>query len=83
MSLLVLLVVRAVRGAFTGILVPLCLALGAVKNCPDRLLALGVADGDVEELLGGLWALASQLVNQGLVGCNTPVLSIAFGIGIS
>jgi hypothetical protein len=27
-----------------------------------------VAGGDVEELLGGLWALASQLVDQGITG---------------
>ena len=27
-----------------------------------------MAGGDVEELLGGSWALMSQLVNQGLVG---------------
>ena len=46
-----------------GVLVPLCFALGAVKNRPDRLLARGVASGDVEELLGGSWALTSQLVN--------------------
>ena len=54
-----LLLVGAVRGAFAGILVPLCLALGAVKNCPDRLLARGMAGGNVEELLGGSWALMS------------------------
>ena len=27
-----------------------------------------MASGDVEELLSGLWALTSQLVNQGLAG---------------
>ena len=36
--LLVLLLVGAVGGTFASILVPLCLALGAVKNHPDRLL---------------------------------------------
>ena len=57
--LLVLLLVGAVGGAVTGVLIPLCLALGAVKNCPDHLLARGVAGGNVEELLGGSWALMS------------------------
>ena len=57
--LLVLLVVGVVGGAFTGVLVPLCLALRAVKNCPDHLLARGMAGGDVEELFGGLRALMS------------------------
>ena len=37
--LLLLLVVGAVGGTFAGVLVLLCLALGAVKNRPDRLLA--------------------------------------------
>ena len=37
-----------------------------VENRTDRLLAQGMASGDVEELLGGSWALTSQLVNQGL-----------------
>ena len=39
MPLLVLLLVGVVGGAFTGVLVLLCLALGAVKNHLDRLLA--------------------------------------------
>ena len=43
----------------TGVLVPICLALGVVENHPDRLLARGVAGGDVEELLGGSRALTS------------------------
>jgi hypothetical protein len=30
-----------------------------VKNHPNRLLARGMAGCDVEELLGGPWALAS------------------------
>ena len=57
--LLVLLLVGAVGGAFIGVLVPLCLALGVVKNCPDHLLARGVAGGSVEELRGGSRALTS------------------------
>ena len=68
MLLLVLLLVGAVVGTIAGVLVLLGLAFGAVKNRPDRLLARGVAGGDVEELLGGLRAHMSQLVNQGLVG---------------
>ena len=61
--LLALLLVWAVGGAFTSVLVPLRLALEAVEDCSDRLLAQGVVGGDVEELLGGSWALTSQLVN--------------------
>ena len=57
--LLVLLLVGAARGAFIGVPVLLCLALGVVKNRFDRLLARGTAGDDVEELLGGSWALAS------------------------
>ena len=48
-----------VGGAFTGALVPLCLALETVEDRSDCLLARGMAGGDVEELLGGLWALTS------------------------
>ena len=57
--LLVLLRVGAVGGAFAGILVLLCLALGAVENCPDRLLAQGMAGGDFKEFLGRLRAITS------------------------
>ena len=59
MPLLVLLLAGTVRGAFTGVLVPLCLALETVEDRFDRLLARGMAGGDVEELLGGLWTLTS------------------------
>ena len=68
LALLLVLLIGMVGGAFASVLVPLCLALGMVKNCSDRLLARGMAGGDVEELIGGLWALVSQLVNQGLTG---------------
>ena len=51
--LLLLLLARMVGGAFAGILVLLCLAFEAVEGRPDRLLARGVAGGDVKELLGG------------------------------
>jgi hypothetical protein len=37
-SLLALPFLRAIGGAFAGILVPLCLASGAVKNRSDRLV---------------------------------------------
>jgi hypothetical protein len=63
-----LLFLRPVGGALPGVLVLLGLALGVVKNHSDHLLARRVAGGDVEELLGGLWALASQLVDQGITG---------------
>ena len=53
-------------GAFTGVLILLCLAFEVVKDRSDRLLTRGMAGGDVEELLGGSRALTSQLVNQGL-----------------
>ena len=66
--LLVLLLTRMVGGAFVDVLILLCLALEAVKDRSDRLLARDMAGGDVEELLGGSWALTSQLMDQGLVG---------------
>ena len=57
--LFVLLLVGTVGGALASVLVPLCLALRVVKNCPDHLLAQGMAGGDVEDLLGGSRALTS------------------------
>ena len=55
----ILLLDGMVGGTFTGVLVLFHLALKAVKDRSDRLLAQGVASGDVEELLGGSWALTS------------------------
>ena len=81
MPLLVLLFIRMVQGAFAGVLVLLCLALGAVENHPVRLLARGVAGDDVEELLGSSRALTSQLVNQGLTGGPRQKSSYDIGIG--
>ena len=57
--LLVLLLAGMVGGAFAGVLVPLRLAREAVKDRSDRLLARGMAGGNVEELLGGSRALTS------------------------
>ena len=68
MPLLVLLLAGTVGGAFVDVLVPLCLAIEAVKDRSDRLLTQGMAGGDVEELLGGLRALTSKLANQKLIG---------------
>ena len=79
--LLVLLFVGMVGGAFVGVLIPLRLAFEAVENRPNRLLARGMAGGDVEELLGGSWALMSQLVNQGLTG--DPRQKSSYDIGVS
>ena len=59
MPLLVLLLDGTVGGVFTSILVPLCLSLKAVEDRSDRLLARGVAGGNVEELLGGSRVLTS------------------------
>ena len=58
-SLLVLLLGRMIGGAFAGVLVLLRFASGVVENCSDRLLARCVADGDVEQLLGGPRALVA------------------------
>ena len=66
--LLVLLLTGTVGGTFAGVLIPLCLALEVVKDRSNHLLTRGMDGGDVEELLGGSWALTSQLVNQGLTG---------------
>ena len=57
--LLVLLLAGMIGGAFAGVLIPFHLAFEVVKNRPDRLLARGMAGGDVEEVLGGSWALTS------------------------
>jgi len=40
-----------------------------------------MAGGDVQELLGSPWALASQLVNQRLVGCPRQEGSYHVGVG--
>ena len=66
MLLLVLLLVGTVGGAFVDVLVLFCLALEEVEYRSDRLLARGMAGGDVEELLSGSQALMSQLMDQGL-----------------
>ena len=52
MPLLDLLLAQTFGGALTGVLIPLRLALEAVKDRSDCLLARGVASGNVEELLG-------------------------------
>ena len=57
-----------VGDAFVSVLIPLCLALKAVKDRSDHLLARGVAGGDIKELLSGSQALMSQLMDQELVG---------------
>jgi hypothetical protein len=66
--LLVLLLVWMVGGTFVGVIVLLCLALGAVEDGSNRLFTRGMAGGDVKELLGGPRTLATQLVDQGLIG---------------
>ena len=40
-----------------------------------------MASGDVEEFLGGSWALASQLMNQGLTGRPEQDGSYHVGVG--
>ena len=52
-----------VRGAFVGVLVPLCLASGGIENFSNRLLAGSMAGHNVEEFLGSLWSLMSQLMD--------------------
>ena len=63
MPLLVLLLDGMVGGTFAGVLIPLRLALEAIEDRADRLLARGMPGGDVKELLGGSRTLTSQLVN--------------------
>ena len=57
--LLVLFLAGMAGGAFIGVLVPLCLALEAIEDRSNHLLARAVAGGDVKELLGGSRALMS------------------------
>ena len=66
--LLILLFGLTIGGAFAGVLVSPHLAIEAIKDGSVRFLTRGVAGGDVQEFLGGSWALTSQLVNQRLVG---------------
>ena len=70
-----------VGGAFAGVLAPLHLAFKAVKDRSDHLLTQGMAGGDVEELLGGSWALMSQFMNQGLIGGPRQEGSDNVGVG--
>ena len=79
--LLVLLLVGTVGGALTGIIILLCLALGTVKHSSDRLLAGGMAGGDVEDLLGGPRTPSAQLVDQGLIGGPRQEGSDDVGVG--
>ena len=67
-AVLLILPVLAARGRPIAV-APLLFrrSLVALEDGPDRLLTRGVVGGDVQELLGGSWALATQLVNQGLV----------------
>ena len=44
----------------------LCRMLVALEDGPDRLLAGGVAGGDLQELMRGARLLAPQFVDQGL-----------------
>ena len=44
----------------------LCRVLVALEDGPDRLLAGGVAGGDLQELVRGARLLAPQFVDQGL-----------------
>ena len=48
-----------VGGTFASILIPFRLAYEVVEDRSDRLLARGMAGGDVEEFLGGSQALTS------------------------
>jgi len=57
--LLVLLLAGMVGGAFAYALVLPRLALEAVEDRSDCFFTRGIAGGDVEEFLGGSWALTS------------------------
>ena len=77
----VLLFVLLLAGMAGGVLILLHLAFEAVEDRSDRLLAQGMVGGDVKELLGGSWALTSQLVNQGLIGGPRQESSYNVSIG--
>jgi hypothetical protein len=40
------------------------LSLGVVENCPYHLLAERKVGGNIQELPGGVWALASELMDE-------------------
>ena len=77
----VLLFDRTIGGALSGVLIPLRLAFEVVKDRSNHFFARGMAGGDVEEFLGGSWALVSQLVNQGLTGGPRQESSYDVGVG--
>jgi hypothetical protein len=47
------------RATLISILLPLLLALGVMEDGSHYVLARGKVGGNVQELLGGVWALAS------------------------
>jgi hypothetical protein len=67
LSLLFLLGVAA-RATFVGVLLLLLLSLGVMENCPYRLLTRSKVGGNIQELPGGVWAVAPQLVDELLAG---------------
>jgi hypothetical protein len=57
-----------VKATLIGILLPLLLAFGVVEDGPYCLLIGGKVGGNVQEFPSGVWALASQLMDQILAG---------------
>ena len=73
-----------VYGGHERALAPLLLVLlfgGMIVGAFAGVLARGMAGGDVQEFLGGSWALTSQLVNQILAGGLGQESSYNVGIG--
>jgi hypothetical protein len=45
---------------------------GAFVGALDHFLTRGVPNGNVEEVLHGLWLVMAELMHQGLAGCAAP-----------
>jgi hypothetical protein len=64
-----LLLFGVVAGAtFVGVLLLLLLFLGVMEDCPYRLLVGSKVGGNIQELPGGVWALAPQLMDKLFTG---------------
>lgn len=63
------------------VLSPLALK-GAIEDRPDCFMYRGMTGGDVEKLLGGVWALVAQLVTRNyhiILDRYTPTTSTMLG----
>jgi hypothetical protein len=70
----------AVGATFVGVLSPLLLFLGVMEDCPYHLLVGSKVGGIVQELPGGAWALAPQLIDELFAGGSREECSDDIGV---